>query len=87
MKHLGMIEGEPIVSQERKIMIDVWWYGPNNGGIITLKVNLLDEVKKGQVLADIRDIFNNEIVDQVVCPFDNAIICAYRDYPYTELGG
>jgi predicted deacylase len=87
MKHLGMIEGKPKIPSERRMIMDAWWYSTNNAGIVTLKVELLEEVKKGQVLAEIRDIFDNELVDQIICPMDRALVTAIRDYPYTEPGG
>jgi predicted deacylase len=78
MKHLGMIEGAPPTPKKQYIVVDAWWLMIQHGGLLDLKVKPLDIVSKGDLLAEVRDIFDNEVVDRLVSPLDHALVGGYR---------
>jgi predicted deacylase len=69
MKHLGMIKGKPeILANQRIFQGGFQWLSPNHGGIVYPALEKVGKmVSKGEVLAEIRDIFG-EPIEEVRAP-------------------
>jgi predicted deacylase len=78
MKHLEMIEGGPPKPEKQYIVVDAWWLMIQHGGLLDLKVKPMDVVSKGDLLAEVKDIFDNKVVDRLVSPLDNALVGGFR---------
>jgi predicted deacylase len=87
MKHLGMLKGAYHGQQEQLVIVDGWWYMVKHGGLLDIKVKPLDIVSKGDLLAEVRDIFDNVVVDRLVSPLDNALVAGLRTNRVVEPGG
>lgn len=69
MRFLHMIPGEPVVHGERMVATDQFIVDARRGGLLRLAIGIGDEIKKGQVIAEICDVFG-EVVEKVVSPRD-----------------
>jgi len=69
MMHTGMMEGKPEPGPEQVILRKILRVDANRGGFVRLKVNLGDRVSKGQVLAEISDVFYNA-KESILAPED-----------------
>lgn len=62
-----------------------YWIYTNTGGLLTVHVDLVDNVKKGQHIATIRDIFGN-ILEEYFSP-ENGVIIGKSVNPVNQSGG
>lgn len=74
LSHLGMfsdqIESEGI---ESVICKKSYWLYTNSGGLLTVNVELMDLLKKGDQIATIRDVFGN-VIEEYFAPEDGIVI-------------
>jgi len=86
MRYVGMLEGEPeyLDPGRKRFVVDNIYLRTNNGGITKHTKKLYDDCKKGEVLAEVVDVFG-EKVDEVVAPADG-IIVGYWSYPMVQPG-
>jgi hypothetical protein len=72
--HLGMIQDE-IISPEKETVLckESFWIYTDEGGLLTIPVNLRQMVKKGELIAELRDIFGNK-VKEYFAPCDGIVI-------------
>ena len=69
MRFLNMIPGEPIVHGKRLIAVDQFVVYARRGGLLRLSIDIGDEIKKGQEVAEVCDGFG-EVVERIVSPHD-----------------
>jgi uncharacterized protein len=69
MIHLGMIGGKPEPGPEPVLLHKLQRVDANRGGFLKPKVKLGDKVSKGQLLAEVSDLFGN-VTEQVLSPED-----------------
>jgi len=74
MSHLKMIE-DPIEAPESPTVIcdSSFWIYMEKGGLLTVHVNLMDQVSKNQKIATVRDIFG-DITSDYFAPEDGIVI-------------
>ncbi|MGI8482729.1 MAG: succinylglutamate desuccinylase/aspartoacylase family protein [Thermomicrobiales bacterium] len=66
LRHLGMIDGSPVIGP-RTNALDRVIVRATRGGLVRLKVQLGDEIKTGQEVAEICNVFG-EVVERVKTP-------------------
>jgi len=86
MRFLEMIGGKVENGKKQKMIVDAWFRCVKHGGFLHYKVELGEIVTKGQVIAEVKDIFNREVVDTFVCPFENGLIAVRRSHPAVNPG-
>ncbi len=69
MKYAGMIEGKPEPGPEPVILRTLKRVDANRGGFLNTKVKLGEKVSKGQLLAEISDLFYN-VKERILSPVD-----------------
>ena len=69
MRFLKMLPGEPVVRGKRMMATGQFVVGARRGGLLRLAIGIGDEIKKGQKIADVCDVFGN-IVEEIVSPAD-----------------
>lgn len=87
MRHLGMIEGEAEAAKadEFVMMRSADFFQSTKGGVLVPLVKLGDEVKQGQPLFEICDLFG-EVVETVVAPSGPSVVLALKTYGVTNGG-
>jgi len=85
MRFMGMLEGK-VESIKQDVVVDPWFKGVKHGGMLHYKAELGQVVKKGEVIAEIRDVFYRNVVDTFVCPFEKGMIIVRRAHPTVNPG-
>ncbi|NND06453.1 MAG: succinylglutamate desuccinylase/aspartoacylase family protein [Saprospiraceae bacterium] len=84
--HLKMIEDNIVpADQDTIICKNSYWLYTDVGGLLSVQVNLLDLPEKGQVLAEIRDIFGKKI-KTYIAP-EKGIVVGKSTSPVSQTGG
>jgi hypothetical protein len=72
--HLGMIQDEIMTTENDTILCKKsYWIYTDEGGLLTIPVDLRQMVKKGELIAILRDIFGNKVKDYFA-PEDGVVI-------------
>ncbi len=72
--HLNMIDDHiELIEKETILCEKSFWLYTDRGGLLTINVNLLDKVKKGQKIATLRNIFGVQI-NEYYAPEDGVVI-------------
>lgn len=72
MRLFEIIE-EPVKTFDDQYYVNLEYIYCTHGGIHKPQKKAAEEVKKGDVLAIITDVFGNEI-DKVICPYDGVVV-------------
>ena len=84
--HLGMIEDEVIPPQKKTILCDSsYWIYTNEGGLLSVKVDLLNHLEEGMQIASLKNIFGKEI-KSYYAP-ENGIVIGKSISPVNQVGG
>lgn len=84
--YLNMIDEEIITIEKRTIVCEKsMWIYTDTGGLLTVPVELRQELKKGDVIAHLRDIFGKKIKDYYA-PHDGIVI-GKSVSPVNQTGG
>lgn len=84
--HLNMIDDEIIESEKQTVICSrSMWIYTNRGGLLTVHVDLRQVVKKGEVIATLRDIFGKKIAEYE-SPNDGIVI-GKSVAPVNQTGG
>ena len=83
---LGMVDDEIITTEKNTVLCDrsIWIY-TDTGGLLTIPVDLRQIVKKGDLIASLRDIFGNK-VKEYFAPEDGIVI-GKSVSPVNQTGG
>jgi predicted deacylase len=73
MMYVGMIEGKPEPGPEPVMLHHLKRVDTNRGGFLNIKVRLGEKVSKGQLLAEISDVFYN-VTESILSPEDAYVI-------------
>lgn len=74
MMYLDMIDGVPEIPSEQVILTkDLRMIRANRGGFLQVKVSLGESVSKGQILAEITDVFYN-VVERILSLVDGYVL-------------
>ena len=73
MMYLGMIQGRPDPGPEPVTLLHVKRVDANRGGFLKIKVKLGQKVSKGQLLAEISDMFYN-VTERILSPEDAFVL-------------
>lgn len=86
LSHLKMIPDQ-IESPERETIIcqKSYWVYTDKGGLLTIHVNLLDILKKGELIASLRDVFG-ELIAQYYAP-EAGVVIGKSISPVNQSGG
>jgi len=86
MRYAGMIDGEmtKIDPERERVVVHNLYLRTNNGGILKPRKTIYDDVKAGEVLSEIYNVFG-EKVDEVIAPKDG-IVSGYWSYPMVQPG-
>ncbi|MBS7647027.1 MAG: succinylglutamate desuccinylase/aspartoacylase family protein [Candidatus Bathyarchaeia archaeon] len=84
MRYYGMIPGKAEFHPKAKIFDGRVWVRPNKGGFFEAKVNLGQDVSKGDILGIITDIFGRK-KEELIAPKDG-IVQLVRTYPVIGSG-
>jgi predicted deacylase len=85
MKYLRMIKGNPELPEKQKFFKGRVQVRAGRGGLIITKVKCLQEIKKGQLIASIYNLFTMEEVEQVRAPREGTIL-RILTYPTVNMG-
>lgn len=77
MRVLGMEEGEPTIDAKPRALRSVRLVHTERGGGLRLRVDLGDEVREGQTLGEVVDIFGQR-VEEIVAPSAGVVMRAMR---------
>lgn len=86
LSHLKITDDE--VEESSKVTITCkksYWIYTNTGGLLTVYVDLVEKVKKGQHIATIKDIFGN-VIEDYFAPEDGVIVGKSVN-PVNQTGG
>ena len=81
MKKIGMLDGAADET-ENQINVDITYIRSKSGGIHIPLKRPLEDVKRGELLAKVTNIFG-EVIEEVVAPFDGIVI-GYWTYPVIQ---
>jgi predicted deacylase len=83
---LGMVQDEIITTEKETVLCDrsIWIY-TDTGGLLSIPVELRQMVKKGELIAVLRDIFGNK-VKEYFAPEDGIVI-GKSVSPVNQTGG
>lgn len=84
MKHLNMIEGEPIIPEKQIVASKLLRVRANRGGFIEYKAGLGNMVEKDEVIAEISNPFG-EVSEYITSP-EEGVIWALPEYPMLSTG-
>ena len=86
LSHLKMIPDEIEVPKKTTIICkSSYWIYTDVGGLLTVHVDLREIVKKGKIIASIRDIFGN-LLKEYLAP-ENGIVIGKSTSPVNQTGG
>jgi len=84
--HLNMVDDEIEVAQKEAVQCSSsFWLYTDRGGLLTVAVELREQLKRGQLVASLRDIFGNKIKDYYA-PCDGIVI-GKSISPVNQTGG
>jgi predicted deacylase len=84
--HLNMTDDEVVWTDKQTVLChSSFWMYTDVGGLLTIVVELREKVKKGQLIASIRDVFGNKIKDYLA-PCDGIVI-GKSISPVNQTGG
>lgn len=84
--HLNMIDDDLCVTDKETFICErSYWVYTDMGGLLTIPVELRQQLKKGTVIAGIRNIFGHKIKDYL-CP-DDGIVIGKSVSPVNQSGG
>ena len=83
LKYLGIIGGEPELPNEYRLVKGIPQYA-RHGGFWSPNVKVRDEVKKGDRIGTLVDVFG-EVTEDVKATHDG-IVCSLRHFPETNPG-
>ena len=69
MRFFKMLPGEPILRGKRMLALDQFVVDTRRGGLLRLAIRIGDEIKKGQEIAEVGDVFG-DVVEKIVSPAD-----------------
>jgi uncharacterized protein len=69
MRRLGMIAGEPDESGDRLYPVDQFVVSARRGGLLRLKIGIGDEIRAGQEIAEVVNLFG-DVVERLHAPRD-----------------
>jgi predicted deacylase len=69
LRFFKMLPGEPVVREKRMLAVDQFVVGARRGGLLRLAIRIGDEIRKGQEIAEICDVFG-DVVEKIVSPAD-----------------
>jgi len=69
MRYLKMIPGEPVIYGDRMVAKDQFVVSARRGGLLRLAIAVGDELKKGDLIAEVCDVFG-ETVEKITAPRD-----------------
>jgi hypothetical protein len=69
MRFFKMLPGEPVIHGRRMMAVGQFVVDARRGGLLRLAIGIGDEIKKGQDIAEVRDIFG-DVVERIVSPAD-----------------
>lgn len=72
LKHLGMLEGEPIIDKEPHKFTSFAVARPEKGGLLYVKARLGAPIAQGDLIAEVSDGY--EVVDEVRSPKDGVLL-------------
>jgi predicted deacylase len=84
LRHLGMLPGEPEYRNEPRWLDTDFWRTPV-AGMFYPHQELDDEVKEGQVVGVVRDVFGS-VLEEIVAPYDAWIIAIVTSLSCRENG-
>jgi hypothetical protein len=73
MRAVGMLEGQSEAFGARVVIASMKVIRATRGGLLHRKVRLNDEVKRGQLLATVTNLFG-EVVEEIVSPQDGPVV-------------
>jgi predicted deacylase len=69
MRYLKMIPGDPVIHGERMVAKDQFLVNARRGGLLRLAISVGEELKKGQLIAEVCNVFG-EVVEAITAPRD-----------------
>jgi len=69
MRFFKMLPGQPVIRGKRMMAVDQFVVAARHGGLLRLAIGIGDEIKKGQEIADVCDVFG-DVVEKIVSPAD-----------------
>lgn len=69
MRFFKMLPGEPVIPGRRLVATNQFIVDARHGGLLRLAIAIGDEIRKGQELAEVCDVFGN-VVEKIVSPSD-----------------
>jgi predicted deacylase len=84
LKHLKMLDGEPIFPRITYVASQLQQVTANRGGFLYYKTELGDKIEKGGIIADITDPFG-KVLESIVAPEDG-ILWNKSEYPMVSSG-
>jgi predicted deacylase len=69
MRFLEMLPGAPVICGRRLMAVDQFVVDARRGGLLRLSICIGDEIRKGQEIAEVCDVFG-DVVEQIVAPAD-----------------
>jgi predicted deacylase len=89
MKHLGMIEGEPVLPKRQISVTPELNLRPNHGGLLVTHVGIDDlgtVLPKGTPLGTVLSAHSFAVLDEIVAPFDETLLIATSHHkPWTKV--
>ncbi len=83
-KHYGFLEGEPVIPERQMVVDSFTKVMSNRGGFIRYSVHLYDQVDVGQPIAEILDVFGNQV--EVINAPKAGIVWSKNSYPMVANG-
>jgi predicted deacylase len=84
--HLNMIDDDIIPNEKETILCkSSYWIYTDEGGLLTVKADLLDNLEKGLQIATLRNIFGSEI--KTFLSPENGIVIGKSISPVNQAGG
>ncbi|MTB49537.1 succinylglutamate desuccinylase/aspartoacylase family protein [Lewinella sp. W8] len=86
LSHLKMTDDE-IVGPEKPVILckRSFWIYARKGGLLQVHVDLLERIKKGDLIASLRDVFGR-VIDQYHAP-ENGVVIGKSTNPVNQSGG
>jgi hypothetical protein len=69
MRFFKMLPGEPVIHGKRMLAVDQFVVDSRRGGLLRLVIRIGDEIRKGQEIAEVCDVFG-DVVEKIVSPSD-----------------
>lgn len=69
MRFFKMLSGQPIIHGRRMMAVGQFVVDARRGGLLRLAIGIGDEIKEGQAIAEVCDVFG-DVVERIVSPAD-----------------